>query len=245
MYFHGGGFVMGSLDTCNNACHFLSKTVGCIVIAVDYRLAPKHKFPAAVDDGYTATAWAAEHAGEINGDSSRLAVVGESAGGNIAAAVCIMAQDRGGPPLLFQVLAYASTNLDTLETESYRKYATGYGFTKFYATWLRNQYIGNKKDRKSRYASPLLAENVSGVPPALVLTGEFDVLRDDGESYVKKLKEEGVPARFIRYADRGHMAYWMTPEGEAGEAQFQVAFALKAAFRSKPTELRNTCENCP
>ena len=245
MYFHGGGFVLGNLDTCNNACHFLSKTVGCIVIAVDYRLAPEHKFPAGVEDAYTATAWAAEHAEEINGDASRLAVVGESAGGNLAAATCIMAQDRGGPPLVFQVMAFASTNLDTLETDSYRKYATGYGLTKFYSTWLRNQYIGDKKDRKSPYASPLLAKNVRGVPPALVLTGEFDVLRDDGELYVEKLKEEGVPARLIRYADKGHMAHWMTPAGEAGDAQHQVAFALKAVFRRNPGKLGNNCENCP
>ena len=245
MYFHGGGWVLGNLDTCNNACHFLSKTVGCIVISVDYRLAPEHKFPAAVEDAYTATVWAAEHAEEINGDTSRLAVAGESAGGNLAAAVCIMAQDRGRPPLVFQMLAYPSTNLDTLETDSYRQYAKGYGLTKFHASWFRNQYIGDEKDGKSPYASPLLAENLSGVPPALVLTGEFDVLRDDGESYVERLKEEGVQARFIRYADKGHMAHWMTPSGEAGDAQHQVAFALKAVFRSKPRSLRDNCENCP
>lgn len=245
MYFHGGGWVLGNLDTCNNACHFLSKTIGCIVISVDYRLAPEHKFPAAVEDAYTATVWAAEHAGKINGDSSRLAVAGESAGGNLAAAVCIMAQDREGPPLVFQMLAYPSTNLDTLETNSYRKYAKGHGLTKFHASWFRKQYLGDEKNGKSPYASPLLAENVSGVPPALVLTGEFDVLRDDGELYVERLKEEGVQARFIRYADRGHMAHWMTPSGEAGDAQYQVAFALKAVFRSKFTKLRNNCQNCP
>ena len=245
MYFHGGGFVLGNLETCNNACHFLSKTVGCIVIAVDYRLAPEHKFPAAVEDAYTATAWAADHTEEINGDASRLAVLGESAGGNLAAAVCIMARDRGGPPLVFQMLAYPPTNLDTLETDSYHKYAKGYGLTKFHASWLRNQYLGDEKDGKSPYASPLLAENVRGLPPALVLTGECDVLRDDGELYVERLKEEGVQARFIRYADKGHMAYWMTPSGAAGDAQYQVAFTLEAVFRSKPTELRNNCENCP
>ena len=208
-------------------------------------MAPEHKFPAAVEDAYTATVWAAEHAEEINGDISRLAVAGESAGGNLAAAVCIMAQDRGGPPLVFQMLAYPSTNLDTLETDSYRKYAKGYGLTKFHASWFRNQYIGDEKDGKSPYASPLLAENLSGVPPALVLTGEFDVLRDDGESYVERLKEEGVQARFIRYADKGHMAHWMTPSGDAGDAQRQGAFALKAVFRSKPGSLRDNCENCP
>jgi len=232
VYFHGGGWVLGNLDTCNTTCHFFSHKVGCIVISVDYRLAPKHKFPAAVEDAYTATKWAAGHAAEINGDASRIAVAGESAGGNLVAALCLMIQDRGGPSLVFQLLACPSTNLATFETDSYRDFAKGYGLTKFHATWFRKQYLADDKDRKNPYASPLLAENISNVPPALVLTGEFDILRDDGELYVEKLKEAGVSARFIRYADKGHMANWKTSAGKAGDAQYQAAFALQAVFRS-------------
>lgn len=245
VYFHGGGWVMGNLNTCNNTCHFFSNTIGCIVISVDYRLAPKHKFPAAVEDAYTATRWAAEHAAEINGDSSRIAVAGESAGGNLAAAVCLMAQDLGGPPLVLQLLAYPATNLATLETNSYRNFAKGYGLTKFHVEWFRKQYLADKKDRKNPYASPLLAEDISNVPPALVITGEFDVVRDDGEMYVGRLKEAGVEARFIRYADKGHMAHWRNSSGKAGDAQHQISFALQAVFQSKTEELRNNCANCP
>ncbi len=245
VYLHGGGWVLGNIDTCNNTCHFFSHQVGCIVISVDYRLAPQHKFPAAVEDVYTATKWAAEHAAEINGDPDRIAIGGESAGGNLSAAVCLMIQDRGGPPLVLQLLAYPSTNLASLETDSYRNFAKGYGLTKFHVKWFRKQYLSDKRDRKNPYASPLLAENLSGVPPAFVLTGEFDVVRDDGELYVRKLKEAGVMARFIRYANKGHMAHWKNGSGKAGEAQHQAAFVLQAVFRSKPGESGNNCTNCP
>ena len=245
VYFHGGGWVMGNLNTCNNTCHFFSNKIGCIVISVDYRLAPKHKFPVAVEDAYTATKWAAGHASEINGDSSRIAVAGESAGGNLAAVVCLMAQDRGDPHLIFQVLAYPPTNLANLETDSHRNIAKGYGLTKFHVEWFRKQYLEDKKDRKNSYASPLLAEDISNVPPALVITGEFDVVRDDGEMYVGRLKEAGVEARFIRYADKGHMAHWKNSSGKAGDAQHQISFALQAVFQSKTEELRNNCANCP
>lgn len=231
IYFHGGGWVLGNLDTRNNTCHFLSTAAGCIVISADYRLAPKHKFPSAVEDAYAATLWAAGHAGGINGDASRIAVAGDSAGGNLAAVVCLMAQDRGTPPLVLQVLAYPATNLATLETDSYRNFAKGYGLTKSHIRWFRKQYLADEKDRKNPYASPLLADNLSKVPPALVLTAEFDVLRDEGESYVKRLREAGVSARFIRYADRGHMACWTTSSGRAGDAQYQMVFALRAAFQ--------------
>ena len=232
VYFHGGGWVLGNLNTCNNTCHFLSSKIGCIVISVDYRLAPKHKFPAAVDDAYAATTWAAEHAEDINGDSGRIAVAGESAGGNLAAAVCLMIQDRGGPPLLFQVLAYPATNLATLETDSHRNFAKGYGLTNFHVKWFLKQYLPREKDRKDPYASPLLAEDISKVPPALVITGEFDILRDDGELYVERLRNAGIEARFIRYAAKGHMAHWKNSSGKAGDAQYQTAFALQAAFQT-------------
>ena len=207
-------------------------------------MAPQHKFPAAVEDAYTATKWASEHATEINGDSSRIAVGGESAGGNLAAAVCLMIQDRGGPSLVLQLLAYPATNLASLETDSYRTFAKGYGLTKFHVKWFRKQYLADEQDRNNPYASPLLAENLSEVPPAFVLTGEFDVVRDEGELYVMKLKEAGIPARFIRYANKGHMAHWKNSSGKAGEAPYQADFALQPVFQSKPDTSRNNCTNC-
>jgi len=200
------------------------------VVSLDYRLAPKHKFPAAVEDAYCATFWAAQNAECINGDATRIAICGISAGGNLAAAVCLMAKDRGGPPLIFQLLAYPATNIATLETDSYRTYAKGYGLTKFHMQWFRNQYLANEEDSTSPYASPLLAADLSNLPPALVLTGEYDIVRDDGEAYAKRLKDAGVPARYIRYAGAGHMAYWTVGTDTAGDPVQQSVSALQKAF---------------
>jgi acetyl esterase len=230
IYLHGGGWVFGTLDQSDNVCRYFTSKVGCIVISVDYRLAPKHKFPAAVEDAYCATQWAAENAKRLKGDPARIAIGGVSAGGNLAAVVCLMAKDRRGPPLVFQLLAYPPTNIATLETASYRDFARGYGLGKSHVKWYRTQYLGKEEDGKSPYASPLLADDLSNLPPALVLTGEFDVLRDDGEAYAKRLKQEGVPARYIRYADMGHIAHWTMESGQAGDALHQAALALDSAF---------------
>lgn len=229
IYLHGGGWVFGSLDQSDNVCRYFSNKVGCLVISVDYRLAPKHKFPAAVEDAYCATQWAAENAKLIKGDPARIAIGGASAGGNLAAAVCLMARDRGGPSLVFQLLAYPPTNIATLETASYRDFAKGHGLAKSHVKWFRKQYLKNKEDARNPYASPLLAKDFTNLPPTLVITAEFDVLRDEGEAYAERLKREGIAARYIRYADKGHAAYWQA-SGEVGEALHQAAFALDYAF---------------
>ena len=229
IYLHGGGWVFGSLDRSDNVCRYFANKIGCIVISVDYRLAPKHKFPAAVEDAYCATQWVAENAKRFKGDPARIAIAGASAGGNLAAAVCLMARDRGGPSLVFQLLAYPPTNIATLETASYRDYGRGYGLAKSHVKWFRKQYLKNNEDARSPYASPLLAEDVTNLPPALVFTAEFDVLRDEGEAYAERLKREGIAARYIRYAGKGHAAYWKASD-EAGEALHQAAFALDDVF---------------
>jgi acetyl esterase len=229
IYLHGGGWVFGSLDQSDNVCRYFSNKVGCLVISVDYRLAPKHKFPAAVEDAYCATQWAAENAKRIKGDPARIAIGGASAGGNLAAAVCLMARDRGGPSLVFQLLAYPPTNIATLETASYRDFAKGHGLAKSHVKWFRKQYLKNKEDARNPYASPLLAKDFTNLPPTLVITAEFDVLRDEGEAYAERLKREGIAARYIRYADKGHAAYWQA-SSEVGEALHQAAFALEYAF---------------
>jgi acetyl esterase len=230
IYLHGGGWVFGTLDQSDNVCRYFTSKVGCIVISVDYRLAPKHKFPAAVEDAYGATQWAAENAKRIKGDPARIAIGGASAGGNLAAVVCLMAKDRSGPSLVFQLLAYPPTNIATLETASYRDFARGHGLGKSHVKWYRKQYLANEEDAKNAYASPLLADDLSNLPPALVLTGEFDVLRDEGEAYAKRLKQEGVPARYIRYANMGHIAHWTIESDQAGDALHQAALALDDAF---------------
>ena len=230
IWLHGGGWTFGNLNCFDALCTHLARNVGCVVVAVDYRLAPRHKFPAAVDDSYAATVWTAQNAACINGDASRIAIGGGSAGGNLAAAVCLMARDRGGPHLIFQLLAYPSTNIATLETDSYRTFAKGYGLTKFHCQWFCKQYLKHAEDGANPYASPLLAPDLGNVPPALVLTGEYDVLRDDGEAYAKRLKDEGVEARLIRYAGKGHMAYWTVTGDSAGVAVNQAVEELKEAF---------------
>lgn len=230
MFLHGGGFTFGSLDNCDTICHHFARNVDCLVVSVDYRLAPRHKFPAAAEDCYAATLWTAKNAERINGDAARIAIGGQSSGGNLAAVVCLMAKDRGEPHLIFQLLAYPVTNLATLETDSYRTYAKGYGLTRFHAQWLRKQYLAHPEDGANPYASPLLADDLSNVPPALVLTGEYDVLRDEGEAYAIRLKQEGVPARYIRYCGKGHMAYWTLEAETAGDAVQQSVAALQHAF---------------
>ncbi len=227
IYLHGGGFTFGSLDNCDTLCSHFARTVGCLVVSVDYRLAPRHKFPVGVEDAYAAALWTAQNAERINGDAARISIGGQSSGGNFAAAVCLMAKDRGGPHLIFQLLAYPSTNLATLETDSYRTFAKGYGLTKFHAQWFCKQYLAQPGDGAHPYASPLLAPDLGNLPPALVLTGEYDVLRDDGEAYAKRLKDEGVEVRLIRYAGKGHMAYWTVTGDTAGDAVNQAVDALK------------------
>lgn len=230
IWLHGGGWTFGKLNCFDALCTHLARHVGCVVVSVDYRLAPKHKFPAAVDDSYAATVWIAQNAASINGDPARIAICGASAGGNLAAVVCLMARARGGPNLIFQLLAYASTNLATLDTDSYRTYAKGYGLTRFHAKWFRKQYLKNEQDGSNPYASPLLAPDLSNLPPALILTGEYDVARDDGEAYARRLREAGVEVRLIRYAGKGHMAYWTVAGDTAGIAVEQAVEELKKAF---------------
>jgi len=230
IWLHGGGWTFGELDCFDALCTHVARNADCLVVSVDYRLAPRHKFPAAVEDSYAATVWTARNASQINGDPSRIAIGGGSAGGNLAAVVCLMARDKGGPPLIFQLLAYPSTNIATLDTDSYRTYAKGYGLTRFHAKWFRKQYLKDEKDGSNPYASPLLAPDLSNLPPALVLTGEYDVVRDDGEAYARRLREAGVQTRLIRYAGKGHMAYWTVAGETAGVAVNQAVEELREAF---------------
>jgi len=194
--FHGGGWVIGDLDTADGVCRELCSRVGCVVVSVDYRLAPEHRFPAAVEDCLAATRWAAEHANELNGDAGRLAVTGESAGANLAAVVCHLARDEGAPALTFQLLAYPVTDAN-LDTGSYRANGEGYLLTKEGMEWFWNHYCPNPKDRTNPRAAPLRASNFKGLPAALIMVGEFDPLRDEGAAYAAKLKAAGVAVDYV------------------------------------------------
>jgi acetyl esterase len=169
-----------------------------VVVSVDYRLAPEHKFPAAPEDCFAATCWVAEHAAEINGDPARLAVGGDSAGGNLAAIVAQLARDKGGPRLVFQLLIYPATDF-TAQNSSKQENAEGYFLTLDDMRWFENHYLNSEADRVNPLASPSLAPDLSNLPPALILTAEYDPLRDEGEEYGRRLQAAGVPVTIRRY----------------------------------------------
>ncbi len=198
VYFHGGGWVIGSLNTHDGYCRALANAAPAIVVSVDYRLAPEHKFPAAAEDAYDATCWASENAGAIGGRSGPLAVAGDSAGGNLAAAVALMARDRRGPAIGCQALIYPITDGD-FDTPSYHNFATGYFLTRDAMIWFWEQYCAAETDRRHAYLSPLRAENLRGLPPALVITAEYDPLRDEGEAFAAQLRAAGTDVRLTRY----------------------------------------------
>jgi acetyl esterase len=231
VYFHGGGWVICNLDTHDDSCRKLANLAGCIVVSVDYRLAPEHKFPAAAEDCYAATRWAAENAASFNGDPARLAIGGDSAGGNLAAVVALMARDRGGPPLVFQLLIYPVTDYYTPGTPSYQENAEGYFLTRDDMIWFWNHYLNDESEAKHPYASPLQAPDLSNLPPALVITAEFDPLRDEGEKYAERLREAGVPVVLKRYDGMIHGFFGMGARVDKSiQANAEAAEALRSAF---------------
>lgn len=227
VFYHGGGWVIGDLDTVDVPCRRITNRANCVVVSVDYRLAPEHKFPAAADDAYAAAKWVVENGPSIQVDPSRVAVGGDSAGGNLAAVVSLMARDKSEIDLAYQLLIYPVAN-HSYETVSYHDNADGYLLTKDSMTWFWNHYLRDAEDGKNPYASPLLAEDLSGLPPALVITAEFDPLRDEGEAYAKRLKEAGVQVEETRYNGMIHGFFWMPGALEQGmKAINQAADALK------------------
>ena len=197
MFFHGGGFVICDLESHDRQCRSLANQSGCAIIAVDYRLAPEHRYPSAADDAYAATRYVAEHASEFGIDASRIAVCGDSAGGNLAAVVALMARDRGGPSLRFQLLVYPVTDI-TDGSPSMREF-NGVFLSVEMMDWFTDSYLPNAADRRQPYASPLLAGDLRGLPPAYVITAECDMVRDQGEAYARKLQAAGVPVESKRY----------------------------------------------
>ena len=191
VFFHGGGWVLGDCESYDTPCRALANGAGCIVVSVEYRLAPEHKFPAAPEDCYAAAVWTVRNAATLGGDPARVAIGGDSAGGNLTAVVAQMARDRGAPPLVLQVLIYPVTNC-ALDTASYRANADGYLLTKGAMEWFWNHYTREQSDGTKPYASPLRASNFANLPPALLITAEYDPLRDEGAAYGAKLRAAGV-----------------------------------------------------
>lgn len=229
VFFHGGGWVLGNLESHDGTCRTLARAVPAVVVSVDYRLAPEHKFPAAAEDAFAATRWAAEHAASLGGDAARVAVAGDSAGGNLAAVVALMARDRGGPPLVHQVLVYPPTDA-ACDTASYEENAEGYFLTRDGMRWFWGHYLPSPAEGRHPYASPLRAEDLRGLPPALVITAEYDPLRDEGEAYAARLRAAGVGAVTRRFDGMIHAFASLTGTfPEATVAIDAVAAALRAA----------------
>jgi acetyl esterase/lipase len=229
VYLHGGGWVIGNLDTHDGVCRGLTNAVGCMVVSVDYRLAPEHKFPAAAEDAYAATCWVAAHAAGIGADPARLAVGGDSAGGNLSAVVALMARDRGTPQLRYQLLVYPVTDA-ACDTPSYRENADGYFLTRDMMRWFWNHYLRSSADGENPYASPLRAGDFHGLPPALVMTAEFDPLRDEGEAYAARLRAADVPVTLSRYDGMIHGFFGMA--GVVDRAQDAVKEAAARLRRA-------------
>lgn len=230
VYFHGGGWVIGNLEAYDATCRALTNAAGCVVVAMEYRLAPEHKFPAAPEDCYAATQWVAAHATAIGGDPARLALGGDSAGGNLTAVVAQMVRDRGGPVLCCQLLVYPVTD-HNYDTASYRENAEGYLLTRDAMVWFWNHYLRSPADGSNPMASPLRADNLRGLPPAMVITAEFDPLRDEGEAYAARLQEAGVPVTLKRYDGMIHGFFSLGTVLEQGKRAIEdAAAALRAAF---------------
>jgi acetyl esterase len=215
VYFHGGGWVLGDLDTVDDVCRALCEVCRRVVVSVDYRLAPEHKFPAATDDALAAVRWAAAHAEALGGRAEGLAVAGDSAGGNLATVTALRVRDEGGPGIAAQVLVYPITDHD-FDTPSYRLHETGYSLTRAGMMWFWEQYLARPEDADHPWASPLRTVDLTGLPPALVLTAEHDPLRDEGERYADRLREAGVPVRSVRFDGMVHgffaNAAWDLPQ---------------------------------
>ena len=226
VYFHGGGWVVGSVDISDPWCRRLANRSGCAILSVDYRLAPEHRYPAAADDAYRSVTWAYAHGGRLG--AGQLAVGGSSAGGNIAAVAALRARDQGGPPLAAQLLHVPVTDHD-MNTASYRRFATGYGLTRAGMTWYWGHYAPDPIRRGEPDASPLRARDLSGLAPAVVVTAECDPLRDEGRAYAERLRAANVPTRSLEYPGMVHgFMGWASAVPTARRAFDEIGAELRA-----------------
>ena len=227
VYFHGGGWVVGSVAVSDTFCRALANASGCAILSVDYRLAPEHRYPAAVDDAYAATKWAFEHADVLDADPTRIAVGGSSAGGGLAAVTALRARQRGGPPIAAQLLHVPVTDHDFTRA-SYRAYGSGHGLTLAGMRWFWGHYLPEAALRDEPDASPVRARDLSRLPPAIVVTAECDPLRDEGRAYADGLRAAGVPVTYLEYAGMVHgFMGWSSKVPTARRALDEVGAKLR------------------
>lgn len=235
LYFHGGGWVLNNIETHDDLVRCLAAESGCVFVNVEYRLAPEHKYPAALDDSWFALNWVHDHAHELGCDPRQIAVAGDSAGGNLAAALCLMSRDRHGPEIAFQALIYPITDCD-FDRPSYRENAEGYFLTRREMIWFWNHYVSSPEQMKEPYASPLRASSLRNLPPALILTAEFDPLRDEGEAYADALRAAGVEVELFRFDGMIHAFVRRVEQFSGARTAIQkIAQHLRAVFHSGRT----------
>lgn len=223
VYFHGGGWVIANLDVYEPSCRALCNAAQCVVVSVAYRLAPEYKYPAAVEDAYAATQWVMQNASELNGDPARVAVGGESAGGNLATVTCLKARDQKGLMPCAQLLIYPVTDA-RMNTRSYNENTDSVPLYSAMMPWFFQHYLNSADQKRDAYVAPLLAD-LQGLPPAVVITAEFDPLRDEGEAYALQLSAAGVNVRAQRYDGMSHEFFGLT--GAVGKAKDALDFAVK------------------
>jgi acetyl esterase len=241
VWYHGGGWVTGDLDSSDAVCHLLAHHAGTVVVSVDYRLAPEHRFPTAAEDAYAGARWAAAHASELGAAPELLAVGGASAGGNLAAAVALMARDREGPRLAHQLLVYPVTDRD-FTRDSYAANGTGFGLTRESMQWYWRQYLGEDENAaRNPYAAPLRCQDLTRLPRAHILTAEYDPLRDEGEEYARCLEEQGVMTVMTRFPGMIHGFFGMlgtmddaTRAIQEAANQLRVSVAMARSAASAP-----------
>ncbi len=228
--FHGSGWVVANLDVGDTPARSLANRCGCAIVAVNYQKAPEHKFPIPLDDCYATTCWVAEHADELGIDRSRIGVAGDSAGGNLAAAVALKAKLEHGPALGYQLLIYPVTDFD-LDTPSYQSNAEGYLLQREGMRWFWNHYLADPGDATNPLAAPLRATDLSGLPPAFVVTAGYDPLCDDGERYADALRAAGVPVTYRHYEGMVHGFFWMAGVLDEARALYEeIGKAVRAAL---------------
>ena len=239
VYFHGGGFVTGSIETHDGIVRPVANAAGCIIVSVDYGLAPEVPYPGGVEDCWAATQWVAAHATELGGDPARIAVGGDSAGGNLAAVIALEAKASGGPDLVFQLLLYPVTAHDP-DSPSIKEHATGYFLEESDIAWFSGHYFGSEERAVAMSAAgewrafPMVAPDLGGLPPAFVATAEFDPLRDQGEDYARRLEVSGVPTKLQRYEGMFHGFFGMQRVLDTSQLLFDdVVAALRHAFGTR------------